>query len=247
MRHARWTLALLLSINVLTLAGCGRQVGEGSDANRELEMRYLEVSPDRTEALVDALNALLTPSAAGKASMAGPGQILVRADAGTLEQIASSLEQMREAKQQSQPQPDSGHRVRLQTWALKAGEGLDALPPAAPEIRQALTGLPYADWRQLEASVQTRTTDGRPSLSSGVHFGISATLLRLGEDYLAELSLTSSRTGSVTAAASLAQEGAEARLTMKPGEYMLLSFRDERGAGEALVVRIEPIDPAPAP
>jgi hypothetical protein len=33
---------------------------------------------------------------------------------------------------------------------------------------------------------------------------------------------------------------------MKPGEYVLMSFRDESGGGEALVVRIEPIDPAPA-
>ena len=246
MRYARWTLALIVALHALALTGCGQQNAGELNAGTDLEVRNLEVSPERTEALVEALNSLLAPGAAGSASVAGPGQVLVRADPSTLQQIESSFERMTAAYEQSQPERDSNHRVRLQAWALKAGEGLEALPTASPDIKQALAGLPYSDWRQLEASVQSLSADGREWRSSGVNLNISAGISRMGDGYLAELSLMSNRREGAKASESLAHIGADGRLAMKPGEYVLMSFRDESGGGEALVVRIEPIDPAPA-
>lgn len=245
MRYPRWTLALIFALPALALAGCGQQGGGESNADAALEVRYLEVSPERTETLVDALNSLLAPSGAGSASVAGPGQALVRAHPSTLKQIESSFERMTAAHEQTQPQQDSNHRVRLQVWALKAGEVLEALPPASSDIRQALAGLPYADWRQLEASVQSLSADGREWRSAGANLNISAAVSRMGDGYLAELSLMSNRREGAKASESLAHIGADGRLAMKSGEYVLMSFRDESGGGEALVVRIEPIDPAP--
>ena len=244
MRHARWTLALIFALAALALSGCGEQNAEESTADAALEVRYLEVSPDRTEALVEALNQLLTSSGAGSASVAGPGQILLRTDPRTQQQIASSIEGMTAALQ-SQPQRDPTHRVRLQVWSLKAGEGLESLPPASPELKQALNGLPYADWRQLESSVQTRTTDGRPSTSSGWILNVGATLFRLNDGYLADLSLMSSSRNSVPSGKA-SRINASARLAIRPGEHVLLTFRDENNGGEALIVRLDPVDAEPA-
>jgi hypothetical protein len=244
MRHTRWTLALIFALPALTLTGCGKQSAEESAADAALEVRYLEVSPDRTEALVEALNQLLTSSGAGSASVAGPGQILLRTDARTQQQIQTSLEGMTAALQ-SQPQRDPTHRVRLQVWSLIAGEGLESLPPASPELEQALTGLPYSDWRQLESSVQTRTTDGRLSGSSGWILNVDATLFRLNDGYLADLRLMSSSRNSVPSGKA-SRINASTRLAMRPGEYVLLTFRDENNGGEALIVRLDPVDAEPA-
>jgi hypothetical protein len=244
MRYARWTLALIVALPALALTGCGKQNAEVSKADPALEVRYLEVSPDRTEALVEALNQLLTSSEAGSASVAGPGQILLRTDARTQQQIETSLEGMTAALK-SQPQRDPTHRVQVQVWSLRAGEGLESLPPVSAELKQALVGLPYADWRQLEASVQTRTTDGRASNSSGRILSVHATLFRLNDGYLADLSLlSSSRRGSPSDSTS--PISTNALVGMRPGEYVLLSFRDENEGGEALVVRLQPIDSEPA-
>lgn len=244
MRYPRWTLALIFALAALALSGCGKQNAEESTADAALEVRYLEVSPDRTEALVEALNQLLTSSGAGSASVAGPGQILLRTDPRTQQQIASSIEGMT-AGLESQPRRDPNHRVRLQVWSLVAGEGLESLPPASPELKQALSELPHSDWRQLESTVQTRTTDGQPSISSGQILDMSATLFRLNDGYLADLRLSSRSNNSGTfGAASFIN--AATRLAMRPGEHVLLTFRDENNGGKALVVRLDPIDAEPA-
>jgi hypothetical protein len=39
---------------------------------------------------------------------------------------------------------------------------------------------------------------------------------------------------------------ASTRLAMRPGEYVLLTFRDENNGGEALIVRLDPVDAEPA-
>ncbi len=244
MRYPRWTLALIFALPAPTLTGCGKQNAELSKTAPALEVRYLEVSPDRTEALVEALNQLLTSSGAGSASVAGPGQILLRADTMTQQQIASSIDGMTAALE-SQPRRDPNHRVRLQVWSLIAGEGLDSLPPVSPELKQALSELPYSDWRQLEATVQTQATDGRVSNSSGQILDVSTTLFRLSDGYLADLRLNS-RIRNSGASGEASWINAATRLAMRPGEHVLLTFRDENDGGKALVVRLDPIDAEPA-
>lgn len=219
--------AMVFVLAALLLGGCHRASPDAPTLSTH------QVPPARAEAIATAINQTLMQGDnapwLGRAEVAAPGTLVVRAPASLQPSIAAAIAQLQGA--------ETAAPVQLQVEAWWVTETADAAPLPADLGEVATTlGIDAGALRLRDRVELGVATGGRPANANGEWMLVSARAYGQGETFALDLRISPSRMPDGRVGAPLQYEG---EVLARPGEFIVLTSRPNAAEGaEALVLRI---------
>jgi hypothetical protein len=216
---------LVLALSAALLAGC-------QPAAEAPTLSTHAVPPVRAQAIAEAINTTLMQGDApplGRAEVASPGTLVVRAPSGMQASIASTIAALQGV--------EAAEPVQLQVEAWWIGKNPEAapLPAELADVAKALgsdaSALRVRDHVRLGVAAS-----GRLANANGDAMLMNVRAAPEGDTFVLELHITQTRVEVARAGGPIRYEG-EVRVV--PGEFTVLTSRpDGSGGSESLVLRL---------
>lgn len=190
------------------------------------------VPPARAEAIAQAINATLRQGDApplGRAEVAAPGTLLVRAPATMQGSIASSIDALGGVVAAEPVQ------LQVETWWIRDVPDATPLPAELAGVAKALgvdaTALRVRDHVRLGVAAS-----GRQANANGDWIHVNVSVAPQGDVFALDVQIGQSRADGERIGGSFQYSG---EVRAAPGEFIVLTSRpDGRGGSESLVLRL---------
>lgn len=218
---------LALALSATLLAGC-------QPAAEAPTLSTHAVPPARAQAIASAINATFSQNeghaALGRAEVAAPGTLLVRAPASLQPSIAAAIKGLEGA----QDDPPPMQSLHVDAWWLTA-DALSPLPADLKDLPGALgddsTLLGVRDRLSLGLA-----SGGSPADANGEWMAMQVRAFPVGDAMTLSINVRESRPQTDATRTPMAYEG---QVRAKPGQWVVLTTRaNGSGGSEALVLRV---------